>query len=149
MPTRRRDRHQRGMRGPLAPLTSPAGQRLAKLRPLTAAGFFVDCVSAALARIAEDCPDALAGVDVGVEDVPTGPQDAVTNRVPLASAQAATSDRLARIVIYRRPLEHRATSRRRLRTLVYRTIVEQLSALTGIPTSTIDPSGQADEDDDD
>jgi hypothetical protein len=50
-------------------------------------------------------------------------------------------------VIYRRPLEHRAMSRRGLRILVYRTIVEQLSALTGRSVDEIDPDGAGAEDD--
>ena len=45
------------------------------------------------------------------------------------------------MVVYRRPLEHRAASRRGLRILVYRTIVEQLSALTGRSVDEIDPDG--------
>nr|WP_231979677.1 metallopeptidase family protein [Tessaracoccus coleopterorum] len=39
--------------------------------------------------------------------------------------------RKAQIVIFERPLEHRAGSRSQLRDLVHQTIVEQLSALTG------------------
>ena len=35
------------------------------------------------------------------------------------------------ILIFERPLEHRASSRSQLRRLVHRTIVEQLSTLTG------------------
>ena len=50
----------------------------------------------------------------------------------------ADEERMAQVVVYRRPLEHRAASRRGLRILVYRTIVEQLSALTGRPVSDFD-----------
>ena len=56
-----------------------------------------------------------------------------------------TGERLAQIVLYRRPLEHRASSRQGLRILVHRTLVEQLSALTGVPTSEIDPLGTDDD----
>jgi hypothetical protein len=45
-------------------------------------------------------------------------------------------------------LEHRASSRRGLQTLVYRTLVEQLAALTGRSVSELDPDGDADEDED-
>jgi hypothetical protein len=51
------------------------------------------------------------------------------------------------VVVYRRPIEHRAVSRRGLRILVYRTIVEQLSALTGRSVNEIDPEGVSAEDD--
>jgi hypothetical protein len=50
-------------------------------------------------------------------------------------------------VVYRRPLEHRAVSRRGLRILVYRTIVEQLAALTGRSVEEIDPEGAGADDD--
>jgi hypothetical protein len=66
--------------------------------------------------------------------------------VPLAAAVDAVPDRSAQVVVYRRPLEHRAASGRGLRILVYRTIVEQLSALTGRSVSEIDPEGLSEED---
>ena len=63
------------------------------------------------------------------------------DQVPLAAALEGTPERPAQVVVYRRPLEHRAASRRGLRILVYRTIVEQLSALTGRSVDEIDPDG--------
>jgi len=63
------------------------------------------------------------------------------DQVPLAAALDGDDDRLRQVVVYRRPLEHRAATRRGLRILVYRTIVEQLSALTGRPVDEIDPDG--------
>ena len=142
----RRDRHGRGLRGPLA-LTGPMTSRMARpVSPGSKLEFFRDAVQAAVDRIGRQCPDALVGVSIGIEDVPyleaawTGP------RVPLAAAIDAVSDRPAQVVVYRRPLEHRAASRRGLRILVYRTIVEQLSALTGRSVSEIDPEGLGEED---
>ena len=70
-------------------------------------------------------------------------------QVPLALAVEATEDRPSQLVVYRRPLEHRASSRRGLQHLVYRTVVEQLSALTGRSVSELDPDGAADDEDDD
>lgn len=140
----RRDRHQRGMRGPLAPATSVAGQALRRHRPTSRAEFFVQCLSDSLARITAAAPEALVGVEVGLEDVPdTSGQWA--SRVPLAAAQDATPTSAARIVVYRRPIEHRATTRPQLRSLIHGTLVEQVSALTGIPADRLDP----DEDEDD
>ena len=94
MPARGRDRHSRGLRGPLA-LAGPMNPRAAS--PPARAGkseFFADAVQAAVDRISRQCPDALAGVAVGIEDVPflesawTGP------RVPLAAAVEAVPDQL-------------------------------------------------------
>ncbi|MGV8850178.1 MAG: metallopeptidase family protein [Propionibacteriaceae bacterium] len=141
----RRDRHQRGMRGPLAPATSVAGRALRRHRPTSRAEFFVQCLSDSLARISAAAPEALVGVEVGLEDVPdmTGQW---SSRVPLAAAQDATPTSSARIVVYRRPIEHRATTRRALRSLIHGTLVEQVSALTGIPAERLDPDDEDDED---
>jgi hypothetical protein len=144
MSTRRRDRHQRGLRGPLA-LPNPYAGRARPPRPANRADFFDDSVHSAVDRIAASCPDALVGVTFGIEDVPTLPPSWAGDRVPLAAAVGADQERMAQVVVYRRPLEHRAASRRGLRILVYRTIVEQLSALTGRPVSDFDADESADE----
>ena len=143
MSTRRRDRHQRGLRGPLA-LPNPYGGRARPPRPAGRADFFDDSVHSAVDRIAVSCPDALVGVTFGIEDVPTLPPSWAGDRVPLAAAVEADVERMAQVVVYRRPLEHRAASRRGLRILVYRTIVEQLSALTGRPVSDFDAEDDLD-----
>lgn len=134
MSTRRRDRHQRGLRGPLA-LPNPYGGRARPPRPVGRSAFFDEAVHAAVERVAGSCPDALVGVTFGIEDVPDLPVSWAGDRVPLAAAVEADAEQMARVVVYRRPLEHRAASRRGLRILVHRTIVEQLAALTGRPVS--------------
>ena len=92
---------------------------------------FNDCVTTAMADIAALSPDALDGIIVGVEDVPQLNLTWSGERVPLSAALEPSRGRKAQIVIYQRPLEHRASSRGQLRRLVHRTIVEQLSTLTG------------------
>jgi hypothetical protein len=115
--------------------------------PARRSDFFNELVQAAVDRIGRDCPDALVGVRFGVEDVPYFDVAWSGDQVPLAAAVEATADHPGQVVVYRRPLEHRAVSRAGLRILVYRTIVEQLSALTGRSISEIDPSGAGAEDD--
>ena len=135
---RSRDRHDRGMHGPVA-LPDSNNRKTVPLRPLSRVEYFNQCVKQALATIAEVDPHALDGMVVGVEDVGRGPrtvalrvvQESLTNAVALEPSK----NRPAQIVIYQRPLEHRASSRSALRSLVHRTIVEQLSALTGRPVS--------------
>ena len=66
----RRERHGRGLRGPLAlpnPLTG--GPVPLRNRPQRAE-YFTTCVHGAVARVSGACPRALVGIDVGVEDVP-------------------------------------------------------------------------------
>lgn len=144
----RRDRHGRGLRGPLVLPNRLGVRRAVPPRPATRVAFFDDAVDAAVERVARQCPDALVGIVVGVEDVPHVDPSWAHGRVPLASAVEATTVRDAQVVLYRRPLEHRAASRRGLRILVYRTVVEQLSALTGRSVDEIDPDGLGSEDDD-
>lgn len=136
-----RDRHARGLRGPLALPNRLSGRLAAPQGPVGKAEFFADAVSDAVARVSRTCPDALVGVRVGVEDVPHLATAWSGQEVPLAAALEGDPERPSQIVIYRRPIEHRAASRRGLRILVYRTLVEQLSALTGRPVDEIDPEG--------
>ena len=128
----RRDRHGRGIRGPLVSAQSPSGPRPFRLGR---ADFFNECVTAAIAQITGRCPDAFDGVIVGVEEVPHLNVAWTGDRVPLSAAVEASRGKKAQIVIFERPLEHRSTSRPDLRQLVHRTIVEQLSILTARPIS--------------
>ena len=131
---RSRDRHDRGMHGPVA-LPDSNNRKTVPLRPLNRVEYFNQCVKQALATIAEVDPHALDGMVVGVEDVPLLKTAWSGDRVPMSAALEPSKNRPAQIVIYQRPLEHRASSRSALRSLVHRTIVEQLSALTGRPVS--------------
>jgi hypothetical protein len=122
------------MHGPVA-LPDSNNRKTVPLRPLSRVEYFNQCVKQALATIAEVDPHALDGMVVGVEDVPLLKTAWSGDRVPMSAALEPSKNRPAQIVIYQRPLEHRANSRSALRSLVHRTIVEQLSALTGRPVS--------------
>ncbi len=141
-----RDRHNRGLRGRLAwpnPYTGGPVPLRARLDP---ARYFASCVSDALRQINAACPRALVSVDVGIEDVPTIDAPWAPGGVPLAAALSPTVEAHGQIVLFRRPLERRAATRKGLRILVYRTIVEQLSGITGIAVDEIDPAGHRDAD---
>lgn len=125
------------MRGPLVVPRNHGGV-LPRPAP-TPSEFFADAVSAALERVSRSCPGALDGVVVGIEDVPEK-QSFIEGRVPLASAQDGEGPRPSRVVLFRRPLELRAATSAGLVILVHRTLVEQLSALTGLPVDVIDGS---------
>ena len=147
MTSRARDRHARGLRGPLALPNRLSGRAATPRRPVGKAQFFANAVSDAVNRVSRQCPDALAGIQVGVEEVPHLATAWSGQEVPLAAALEGTAERPSQVVVCRRPIEHRASSRRGLRILVYRTLVEQLSALTGRPVEEIDPDGAGEEDD--
>ncbi|MGL4831802.1 MAG: metallopeptidase family protein [Propionibacteriaceae bacterium] len=138
-----RNRHLRGLRGPLARTSPLLGEALPLRRRESSRDFFVGSIAESIRQISKDCPQALTDVTVGVEDVPTLSGAWAQERVPLAAATSATPTAPATVTVYRRPLEFRATSRRALDVLVYRTIVEQLAALTGLEVSTIDPTGRS------
>lgn len=147
---KRRDRHGRGMRGPLAgPAPERTGLAAARHRrpprAATRAESFYQAVTDAVARVQRTCPEALAGIEVGLEEVPGSPT--MDGRVPLATAVDGTAALPPRVVLYRRPIEHRSMTRRGMSILTHRTLVEQLSALTGRSIQDIDPQ-VTDEDDD-
>jgi hypothetical protein len=149
MSSRRRDRHGRGLRGPLAGPNPLVARPARPPRPSTPSEAFAEAVHAAVDRVARQCPEAVVDIAFGIEEVPGAELAASGSQVPLALAIEATPDRPSQLVVYRRPLEHRATSRRGLHNLVYRTVVEQLAALTGRSVSELDPDGAAEDDDDD
>ncbi|MFT4297544.1 MAG: metallopeptidase family protein [Micropruina sp.] len=143
----RRERHGRGLRGPLA-LPNPLTGDPVPLRSRTPrAEYFTGCVRQAVGRVTASCPRALVGIDVGVEDVPATVGGWSRDRVPLAAAIGPEPPLHGQVVLYRRPLEHRARTRKGLRILVFRTLVEQLHALTEIPLEELDPEGWATDDD--
>lgn len=123
---RRRDRHDRGFRGPLAAPGSPARAQHRSSRN----DFFQLCLTDAIARVLERCPTALDHIEVGIEEVPYLTSRWSGDRVPLAAGLEADRRHPARVVLYQRPIEYRATTRTQLRELVHRTLVEQLATLT-------------------
>lgn len=131
---RSRDRHGRGIRGPLALPHAFSSSPVPLHRP-SRSEFFTDCVTDAMAAVASIDPDAFDDILVGVEDVPQWSPTWSADRVPMSAALEGEGSGKAQVVLYERPLEHRAANRSQLRRLVYRTIVEQLNALTGIPIS--------------
>ncbi len=100
----RRDRHGRGIRGPLSlpnPLTRSAVQVPSRL----AGGVLHRGDVGSVQRLMTTCPDALAAVDIGVEDGGGAFDWANLDRVPLAAAvDAAYLASGKEIVILRRPL---------------------------------------------
>lgn len=139
MSTRRRDRHGRGLRGPLAVRNPLTGTTAEPVRPPGRASFFDEAVQTSIDRVHDHDPEILTGITVGIEEVPFLQTAWSGERVPLAAAVAPTPEAFGRVVLYRRPLEHRVATRSGLQILVHRTLVEQLAALTGRSVDDIDP----------
>ncbi|GGX36180.1 hypothetical protein GCM10010353_59120 [Streptomyces chryseus] len=139
---RRRDRHGRGMRGPVAPPQVPLST--------SRAAAFGDLVQDSVERLERRWPQ-LAEVDFLVLDVPpAGGDDSDgwgSESVPLGGMIAATSAHPARIVIYRRPVEIRTKSRDERAMFVHEIVVEQVAELLGLAPESVDPrygDGEAD-----
>jgi hypothetical protein len=89
--------------------------------------------------------DRLGDVELAVEEVPLLSDHWVSSTVPLSSwVEARGSDR-ARLVLFRRPIEHRAEGLAELEALLLTVIVEQLSEVLGLPPEDVLPG--YDEDD--
>lgn len=136
---RRRDRHGRGMRGPIAPPQVPLS--------VSRAESFVDLVHDSAERLERRWPQ-LSGVDFAVRDVPgiddgpaggLGPGPWTDDVVPLGRFVAAEGERPARIVVYRRPIEIRTKSRDERALLVHEVVVEQVAELLGLAPESVDP----------
>ncbi|WP_119292861.1 metallopeptidase family protein [Streptomyces sp. YIM 130001] len=133
---RRRDRHGRGMRGPVAPPQVPLSASRAE--------GFTDLVQDSVERLERRWPQ-LADIDFLVLDVPrledaSTPSDALHEEtVPLGGTAEAQGDRRARIIVYRRPVEIRTKSRDERAALVHEVVVEQVAELLGLSPESVDP----------
>ncbi len=126
--TRRRDRHGRGARGPLAPPQVPIARSRAEQ--------FDDLILDAIEDIEERWAAELRGVEFAVEDVP--PVES-PDGVPLGRIEPRGRSAPARIVLYRRPIELRATDRMDLADLVHDLVVEHVADLLEVDPDVIDP----------
>ncbi|WP_433328838.1 metallopeptidase family protein [Spirillospora sp. CA-294931] len=128
---RRRDRHGRGLRGPLTPPETPLSRSRAER--------FDDLVRDEVRRLGRRWGRELATVEFAVEDVPeVGP--GFEGPVPLGETLPGEGDEPVRIVIYRRPVEARASGERDTSRLVRDLLVEEVADLLGLSPESVDPS---------
>ncbi|MFD0147619.1 MULTISPECIES: metallopeptidase family protein [unclassified Streptomyces] len=125
--TRRRDRHGRGMRGPVAPPQVPLSA--------SRADTFRDLVLDSVERLERRWPQ-LADVEFLVLDVPPTVSG---ESVPLGGSAPAAKGGPARVVVYRRPVEIRSKSRDERALLVHEVVVEQVAELLGLSPESVDP----------
>ncbi|MCH7231217.1 metallopeptidase family protein [Glycomyces sp. L485] len=142
----RRDRHGRGMRGPLAPRALP--MRRTPVEEFDA--LVMETVVAIERHLAESLGPkftSLRHIEFAVDEVPPPSReydaDIVEDRgVPLAKlypARPGTSAAAPRIVLYRRPIELRAVARLELEMLVYSVLAEELASLLNLPPEDLEP----------
>jgi predicted Zn-dependent protease with MMP-like domain len=132
LPTRRRDRRGRGLRGPVIPPTLP-GYR-------TRAERFDDHVLDAVEVLERRWARQLDGTEFAVEEVPpSSPAPWEHGGVPLGRYFPADAGMPARIVVYRRPVETRAIDEADLSDLVRDVVVEQVAHMLGRRPEEVDP----------
>lgn len=78
-------------------------------------------------------------VEYAVEDTPLLPDDWGEETVPLSSLVRGTGADATRLVLFRRPIEHRCESRAELEAMVLTLVVEQIAELLGLPPGDVDP----------
>ena len=135
---RRRDRHGRGLRGPLAPPGVPLYR--------TRSQQFDDLVLEAVARLEPRWESELSDVEFAVQEVPDADLmegDGVPlARIVRASPDISDPDHPAtgpRIVLFRRPLLARAEDEDELSELLYDVVVEEFAEILGVDPEVIDP----------
>ncbi|WP_298804279.1 metallopeptidase family protein [uncultured Pseudokineococcus sp.] len=128
---RRRDRRGRGLRGPLLPAALPASR--------TRSERFDDLVLDAVEDVEQVLDAPLQEIEFAVEDVPPAPTGADDDAVPLGRFSAADRGRPARVVVYRRPVETRASEAGDLEDLVHHVVVEQIAHALGTEPERLDP----------
>jgi predicted Zn-dependent protease with MMP-like domain len=155
---RRRDRHGRGMRGPLVPATVTLSGRTVHVPAARTRGErFDDLVLDAVEDLEQRWARELEGVEFAVEDVPAVAWPAETpldddvladetagGAVPLGRLLPAGTDDTGRpttprVVVYRRPLEARAADAADLADLVHDVVVDQVARLLRLDPDEIDP----------
>lgn len=90
--------------------------------------------------------DRLGLVEYAVEDAPRIPDDWDSPHVPLSSLVRGTGARPSRLVLFRRPIEHRCDTRADLEAMVLTVVAEQVAELLGIDAEEVDPRYRREED---
>jgi predicted Zn-dependent protease with MMP-like domain len=122
------------MRGP-AVLTPAPG---APVLP-TSGERFDTLVLDVVADLEDRWADRLGLVEYAVEDAPQIPDDWHPETIPLSSLVRGARGAPTRLVLFRRPIEHRAETRSDLEALVLTVLVEQVAELLGIDAELVDP----------
>ncbi|HEX5919282.1 MAG TPA: metallopeptidase family protein [Nocardioides sp.] len=128
-----RDRRGRGMRGPGVLPERPGTPALR-----TARQRFDQLVLDVVTPLDERWQRHLGLVEYAVEDAPMLPDDWGDETVPLSSLVRGKGQEPTRLVIFRRPIEHRSTSRDELEAMVHTVVVEQLAELLNLTPGQVD-----------
>ena len=138
-PSSRRDRRGRGMRGPGV---LPRVPGVPELR--TARERFDDLALGIISEVDAAWAERLGLVEYAVEDAPQVPDDWTVDTVPLSSLVRGSGTRPTRLVLFRRPIEHRCETRSDLEAMILTVVVEQIAEMLNVEPSVIDPRYEQD-----
>ncbi len=124
------------MRGPAYGIDAPQGRVPAHH---TARERFDRVAVEVVSDVESRWTEELSSVELAVEDIPVLPRTWVAPRVPLASLVPATASAPPRLVLFRRPIEHRAETQADLEALVLTVVVEQLADYLGVAAEDVHP----------
>lgn len=122
------------MRGPAVLPQQPGKPELRTTRER-----FDDLVLGIVTDIDQRWQDRLGLVEYAVEDAPQIPDDWDSGTVPLSSLIRGAGAAPTRLVLFRRPIEHRCENRTELEAMVLTVVVEQVAELLGIDAEQVDP----------
>lgn len=88
--------------------------------------------------------DRLGLVEYAVEDTPLVSDDWHSDTVPLASLVRGSGATPTRLVLFRRPIEHRCETRTDLESMILTVVAEQVAELLGIEAEQVDPRYEQD-----
>jgi predicted Zn-dependent protease with MMP-like domain len=129
-----RDRRGRGQRGPgIVPRDPGVPERPTRRERFDR--LVLDIVTEVDARWHRQ----LGIVEYAVEDTPLLPDDWGEDTVPLSSLIRGAGGEASRLVLFRRPIEHRCETRAELEAMVLTLVVEQVAELLGLPPEDVDP----------
>jgi predicted Zn-dependent protease with MMP-like domain len=131
------------MRGPEILPAALGGSPTTRTRP-TRRERFDDLVLGTVTEVEQRWQAHLGLVEYAVEDTPMLPDDWDADTVPLSSLIRGSGTTPTRLVLFRRPIEHRCNSREELEALVLTVVVEQVAELLGIDAEDVDPRYRAD-----
>jgi len=100
---------------------------------------FDDLALGIVMEIDQRWQDRLGLVEYAVEDTPQIPDDWTSGTVPLSSLVRGSGATPTRLVLFRRPIEHRCESRADLEAMVLTVVVEQVAELLGMDAEDVDP----------
>ena len=104
---------------------------------------FDDIALAIVTEIDGRWQSRLGLIEYAVEESPDIPKEwTVEDHSPLGSLERGSGAKPARLVIYRRPIEHRCHTRSEVEDMVLMVVVEQIADLLGIAAEDVDPRYQ-------